>query len=307
MSVGRLATTLGLIAVTLLAACGPHPPAGGLAASASPSASPSALATGLPALKYDLIARFGPPAFCDPDSYPIAHDVTPAEVHQRLLSVQATDAATYQAILAHHQFGGALTAAQELVVYQDYKALRSITLTGGGADFRFAYSARGGQIAMQGTRYTGRIDGGGSITVQSQAPALLRCPICLARADLIDTPSGPIPVTRVRVGMLVYSRDAAGRRLPEPVMATSSMEAPPWHEMDVVLLSDGRAVEASPGHPTADGRYLGQLAPGDELDGAHVLSISLVAYSDGRTYDLLPAGPTGDYWVDGVLLASTLR
>jgi hypothetical protein len=28
--------------------------------------------------------------------------------------------------------------------------------------------------------------------------------------------------------------------------------------------------------------------------------------TDGGTYDLLPSGPTGTYWADGVLLGSTL-
>jgi len=31
-----------------------------------------------------------------------------------------------------------------------------------------------------------------------------------------------------------------------------------------------------------------------------------VAYSGDRTYDLLPAGPTGFYWAGGILLSSTL-
>jgi hypothetical protein len=71
------------------------------------------------------------------------------------------------------------------------------------------------------------------------------------------------------------------------------------------VLSDGRTVEASPGHPTADGRHVGELVPGDLLDGSRVRAVERVSYI-GDTWDLLPAGPSGAYWADDVLLGSTL-
>jgi hypothetical protein len=66
-------------------------------------------------------------------------------------------------------------------------------------------------------------------------------------------------------------------------------------------------VLVSPGHPTADGRRVGDLVAGDALDGAHVLSAERMPYLGGATYDILPAGATGTYWANGVLLGSTLR
>jgi len=66
-------------------------------------------------------------------------------------------------------------------------------------------------------------------------------------------------------------------------------------------------LHASPGHPTTDGRVIGDLAPGDLLDGAHITSADFEAYSLPSTYDVLPAGSTGFYWADGVLIASTLK
>ena len=45
---------------------------------------------------------------------------------------------------------------------------------------------------------------------------------------------------------------------------------------------------------------------GDRLDGATIVAVLPVHLSDGGTYDLLPSGPTGDYWAGGVLLGSTL-
>jgi hypothetical protein len=58
--------------------------------------------------------------------------------------------------------------------------------------------------------------------------------------------------------------------------------------------------------PLADGRLVGHLRAGDEVDGSSVVSAELVAYSGGATFDLLPAGKTGAYWANGVLIASTL-
>jgi len=45
---------------------------------------------------------------------------------------------------------------------------------------------------------------------------------------------------------------------------------------------------------------------GDRVDGATVVAATTVRLTDGGTYDLLPSGPTGTYWADGVLLGSTL-
>jgi hypothetical protein len=56
-----------------------------------------------------------------------------------------------------------------------------------------------------------------------------------------------------------------------------------------------------------DGRPLSSLSSGDTLDGARVTGVSVVPYGGERTFDLLPAGPTGAYWADGVLLGSTLH
>jgi hypothetical protein len=73
-----------------------------------------------------------------------------------------------------------------------------------------------------------------------------------------------------------------------------------------VILDDGREAWVSPGHPTADGRSFGELLPGDRLDGAQIALLELVPYAWPETYDLLPAGETGYYWANGILMGSTL-
>jgi hypothetical protein len=43
------------------------------------------------------------------------------------------------------------------------------------------------------------------------------------------------------------------------------------------------------------------------LDQTPVVSIQSINASAGATFDLLPAGATGFYWANGILLASTLK
>jgi hypothetical protein len=81
---------------------------------------------------------------------------------------------------------------------------------------------------------------------------------------------------------------------------------PRSHRVCRLILDDGRELSVSAGHPTADNREIGDLNPGDVLDGAVLVSIEKVQYEAGHTYDLLPSGGSGYYWADGVLLGSTL-
>jgi hypothetical protein len=122
----------------------------------------------------------------------------------------------------------------------------------------------------------------------------------------VDTPSGPIPVQAIRVGMLIWSADVRGDRIRAIVLRTGRSVASIGHEMVVLTLADGRTIQASPGHPTFDGGRVGEARRGDRLDGSEVLSSRLVAYRGAFTYDLLASGPTGAYFADGVLLGSTL-
>jgi len=133
------------------------------------------------------------------------------------------------------------------------------------------------------------------------------CPICLAGGTLIDTPSGSVPVKDLQVGMPVWTTDKTGQRVSGVITKTSKVPVPPTHQMVHLVLNDDRELFVSPGHPTTDGRTVGDLILDDLYDGASVVSIERVSYSDGATYDLLPSGETGFYWANGVLLGSTLH
>jgi hypothetical protein len=79
------------------------------------------------------------------------------------------------------------------------------------------------------------------------------------------------------------------------------------HEMVVLHLDGGRTVRGSALHPLADGRALGGLKVGDRVDGTVVTAVSRTPFAGDATWDLLPSGETGIYFIGGVPLGSTLR
>jgi hypothetical protein len=285
------AFALGIVVV--LCACGSFTRPGG----AGPALS-------LPDLKYRVMDGVGQPLSCGP---PVVRVPTPSEAAAEVAALRSSDPATFDAIVRHENLGpGGLTAQQDLVVLHQADLLAALSLRPDGQLFDFDYvAARPAAHHVAGT-----IDRTGRITLvrddTSAFPPPGGCPICLASNVRIATPGGEVPVTAVRPGLLVWTLDASGRRAAEPVLRAGHVPAPPGHRVVSLRLADGRTVDASPGHPTADGRHVGDLLAGDEMDGSRVVSAELVPYA-GDTWDLLPAGPTGAYWADGVLLGSTLR
>lgn len=263
----------------------------------------------VPQLKFAVMDAAGKPAYCDPDFYPIARDG--GEQNNAVAQYPAikADTETYSAIVVHeHLPSGALTDQQKLTVYRAWKLLRAIVLTQSGNGYSFRY--RTNQSTTNAAQYqivegTVRVNGALNI-ISRTAAGPPNCPICLAATTLIATPDGPVRVTDVRVGTVVWTQTADGARIAAPVMEVGSMQVPAGHLMVHVVLADGRELLVSPGHKTADGRPLGGLKPGDPLDGSTIAMWELVPYAGDRTYDLLPAGPTGRYWANGILLSSTL-
>ncbi len=129
--------------------------------------------------------------------------------------------------------------------------------------------------------------------------------ICLASNDRIATPTGPVAVSQLHPGMIVWTLDAAGRRVAAPVLRISHIPTPLGNRMLHLTLSDGRVLDASAGHPTVTGQPIGELQAGDLLDGSRLSSVEQEPYA-GDTWDLLPASPSGAYWANDVLLGSTL-
>ena len=261
-----------------------------------------------PDLRYRLVVGLGRPMFCDPDFYPVAR-ADEAEQARLYLPAIRGDGPTDAAIVAALGIDPAATPtdSQILSIYREWKMLRALILTEAGDRFGFDYIAAAGTSDTSGWHVVGTIDTGGSIAVDRRDPSgPPPCPICLARGTSISTPNGWYPVEDLRPGMPVWTSDREGRRMVGLVIETGSTPVPPTHEVVHLALSDGRAVDASPGHPLPDGRRLGDLRAGDLVDGAIVVSANLGSYGGGATFDLLPSGPTGTYWANGIHLASTL-
>jgi Hint domain len=312
-----VAPTSGVLTTTTVAAATVPPPTlTQVPATITPAAGTTATATLSPGplsetdLKYVLINKFGELFFCDPDMYPVARGDQAAMAAQSVPAIKQGEPEKYLGILKHLGVAPAATlnGDQTVAVYQEYKRLNAIAFSALGDLYKFALrvpdkSGKGNNgFAIEGT-----ISRLGVITVTKNEPAFLTCPICLASDAQIDTPAGAVPVTALHAGMAVWTLDAAGNRVVAIVEQTAYVAVPSSHQIVRLQLDDGRELRVSPGHPTADGRHVGDLVHGDSLDGARVVSAAREAYADGATYDLLPSGDTGTYWANGILLASTLR
>lgn len=129
---------------------------------------------------------------------------------------------------------------------------------------------------------------------------------CLSYDTLISTPEGNVRVTDLRPGMSVYTLDMDGNKTIMPIELVSKVSVPDTYVVCHLILNDGRELFVSAMHPTADGREISDLNSCDIHEGAVVVSVEMVPYKAGYTHDLLPAGDTGFYWANGVLLGSTL-
>lgn len=260
-------------------------------------------------IKYSVLAQFGPISWCDPDFYPIARqdEQKSADEHWNEIT---QDTETYNSITSHLGIdpNSNLSAEERLAVYRDWKLLNAVLLTPvGDGLFAFDLITITDPTQGKGIHSVGTVDSAGNITVENQEPSGQRpCPICLARGTLIDTPSGAVRVEELRVGDDVWTVDGDGHRMAEPVALAGSTPVPSTHRVVHLVLDDGREIWISPGHPLPDGRSAGDLAAGDQVDGSVVSNADLVAYDGGATFDILPAGPTGYYWANGILIASTL-
>lgn len=256
-------------------------------------------------LKYLLIDEFGEPFFVDTDFYPIGREgIEEQHAIEQFPAIRA-DAEQFVVILQHLGMSDQVeyTTNETVSIYREYKKMsKGVQLTGSGD--RYTFSIRVG--VGQGELIEGTVTMHGKVTVTKREPSFNTYPICLAEGTLIDTPNGQIPVEKIQIGMKVWTVDGSGQRVAAAVIRTVSTPVPLDFQLVKLTLSDGRAVTASPGHPTADNRAIGGYLVGDLLDGARVVSAYRFAYGYGATYDILPSGGTGKYWADGVLLTSTL-
>ena len=256
-------------------------------------------------LKYRVLDQFPDFFFCDPDYYPIARADEMDLAQQRFPELQANQE-EFQVILSHNGLSGTTTFTdeQKLLIYREHKKLAAIHFQ--LVEDKYQFQIQTGSEGQQGSFTTGTIDGNGSIDVLKQEQSFPSCPICLAAGTLIDAPQGLIAVEDLRIGDSVWTMNELGERVSATILKTSRVPVPANHQIVHVILSDGRELWASPGHPTADGRALDDLKVNHLLDGARVILIERLPYDGTATSDLLPSGDTGFYWANGILMGSTL-
>jgi hypothetical protein len=108
----------------------------------------------------------------------------------------------------------------------------------------------------------------------------------------------------LKVGDLVYSVDA-GKVIVAPIVKTNRTPVS-GHRVMRVTLASGSVLSISGLHPTADGRFFGDLLAGETLDGLEILDARSVPYTHDATYDILPRSDSGAYFAGGALVGSTL-
>lgn len=127
---------------------------------------------------------------------------------------------------------------------------------------------------------------------------------CAAPDTPIATPAGNSPIASLKIGDLVYSIDHGKMAIVRIVRTNRTPVSS--HSVVLIVLEGGITLEISAHHPTADGRNIGVLRSGDQLDGVRVVSAKTIPYSHDATYDILPESDSGAYFAGGVLVGSTL-
>lgn len=256
-------------------------------------------------LKYFLIDKFGEPFYCDPYQYPIAREGQEEQDALAQFASIRSNQEEFSVIIKELNIAEKTdyTTAEKIIIFREYNKLNiAITLTATGDKYNFELK----EGENQGESIEGTITQAGKIAVTKRETVFNTCPICLAAGTLIDTPDGLVPVEKIHVGMPIWTTDEVGNRIIGSVIDTTKTQAPTSFQLTRITLEDGRSVAASPGHPAADGRALAYYRVGDVVDGASIVSIDSVTYLDSATYDILPSGPIGLYWANGILLGSTI-
>lgn len=128
--------------------------------------------------------------------------------------------------------------------------------------------------------------------------------VCASPNTPIATPAGERAIADIQVGDVVFSVD---RNSVRPVKVALVVRRPVYnHHVVRIVTEEGRVLEISAPHPTADGRTFGDLRPTDLLDGHTLQSVEVVAYTHEYTYDILPESDSGLYFAAGMLIGSTL-
>lgn len=261
-----------------------------------------------PELRYLILSHFEGVFFCDPEASPVglSPDLAKRRAMEKFPDIQQ-DQDTFRAILNHLGIkeSATLSDEQKLLIYREFNKLRGAVRLETLHDqvrFNVGLKQKTGDVSVDGS-----IDRHGVIKILKRERTVFICPKCLGANTKIETLIGPVQITNLKKGMIVWTSDVSGNRVAAPILVVSAIVVAPHQLLTHLMFEDGRELLVSPQHPTLDGRVVGQLSAGDIYNGSVVQSAELVGYKGVKTYDLLPAGETGFYWANRILLASTLR
>ncbi len=131
-------------------------------------------------------------------------------------------------------------------------------------------------------------------------------PNCLPNNTFISTIIGLRQIKDLKKDDHIWTLTKWGEKIAVPIIAIVKNIVPSNHIVFHISLSDGRGLYSSGHHPTADGRKIKMLKKGQMYDYAKIVSVRKVKYRKKYVYDILPAGGTGTYWANGILIGSTL-
>jgi hypothetical protein len=254
-------------------------------------------------LKFSVLDTVGDPLVCVGWGMPNP-PFTPDTEYPRIVA----NLPTYLAIIRHERLPPTpLTHEDVVAVYRAWLKLNAVQLRWRNGYYEFELFPGPSPSEQLRNAILGKVDLAGRVYDVHHGADFGACPICLISTTPIATPDGSLPVSRIAVGMHVWSLDASGHRIDVGVARVVVRIDAPGSELIHLTLADGRELTASAPHRLADGRTLGSLRIGDPVDGAHVIAVRPIPDIDGRTYDLLPSSETGEYWAGGVLLQSTMH
>ena len=142
---------------------------------------------------------------------------------------------------------------------------------------------------------------------------------CMPNTIRILTSQGEKQIDNIQIGDSVYTFNNNDGKILAPIIQVNKIPVHCGYTMIKITLENGKSIQASLNHPipiernyasSSGNQYevllFSDIKKGDHIGNSIVVSIEFVNYNGGFTYDILPAGESGYYWADGVLVGSTL-
>ena len=143
----------------------------------------------------------------------------------------------FLAILNHNNLKNRtnFSLEQKRLIYSKHKKLNAIFLEPSGEAYKFQLGTGTPQEIFD---VEGIIDRNGTITILKTGPGRMGCPVCLAGDTRIDTPTGSVAVKDLQKGIVVWTADSSGTRIPATVLKNVSVPVPPgFRIIHLVLVS----------------------------------------------------------------------